>query len=164
MTARPLARKQLYCVRVGDSFTLAEAVPYDVLLSRIMEFTVRAAVARSLDDCEWEEDALRRNGLLSLEISRNGKALWADRRSFAEQLAEARREGVEGRFREQNALDASLCRRLDRDLRARWRSAGYQTPSLIADMKKLFAELERDLADRTASAREGFVREIVPRV
>lgn len=152
-----------YTIRIGESRVVAEDVPYEAMLDRIVEFTVRAAVARSLDEYDWEQESVRRGGLRSLQIFRDRKALWGDRESFEEQLAEARRENVEQRFRDRNALDVSLWERLDRDLRARWRGAGYQTPSLVADMKKLFTELQRELGERTATVREGFVREIVAR-
>lgn len=153
--------KALYSARVGESISVGEALAYDTLLLRIMEFTVRGAIARSMDEDEWEQEALRRNGLAALQIFRNGRAVWTDRASFNEQLSEAKRENVDRRFCDNNELDTTLYARMDRDLRNRWRAAGYETPSLLTNMKKLFAELERDLADRAAGAREHLVDEIL---
>jgi hypothetical protein len=150
-----------YSTRIGESYCLSEDVSYEVLLQRIMEFTVRAAVARSIDESEWEHEELRRKGLSALQIVRNGKAVWLDQETFEGELAEARREHIESGFKEANELDPSLYQELDNDLRARWRSAGYETPSLITDMKKLFAELQRDAAHRIAGAMEDLIREIM---
>lgn len=127
---------------------------YDALLASVIEFTVRAAVARSEDNSEWEHERLRREGLAALQLSRDEKALWDDPQTFAEEFAEACREDVAPRFRAQNELDPAFYEGLDRDLRARWRRLGYETPSLRDDMKALFQELERDIADRAADARE----------
>lgn len=127
---------------------------YDALLARVMELTVRAAVARSADESEWEHEQLRRNGLSVLQLSRDDKALWDDSQTFAEELAEARREDDERRFQAQNVLDPDFYETFDRDLRARWRRLGYETPSLRKDMKPLFLELERDISDRAIDARE----------
>lgn len=127
---------------------------YDALLARVMELTVRAAVARSADESEWEHEQLRRNGLSVLQLSRDDKALWDDSQTFAEELAEARREDDERRFQARNVLDPDFYETFDRDLRARWRRLGYETPSLRKDMKPLFLELERDISDRAIDARE----------
>lgn len=127
---------------------------YDALLARVMELTVRAAVARSADESEWEHEQLRRNGLSVLQLSRDDKALWDDSQTFAEELAEARREDDERRFQARNVLDPDFYETFDRDLRARWRRLGYETPSLSKDMKPLFLELERDISDRAIDARE----------
>ena len=76
-------------------------------------------------------------------------------------MAEAHRERIERKFNDLNELDTTLYPRLDRDLRARWRRAGYRVPSLCSDMKKLFAELERDVTDSAANARENLLGEIL---
>jgi hypothetical protein len=150
-----------YSARIGESYCLGEELPYDALVRRIVEFTVRAAVARALDESAWEQEEIRRNGLAAVQLARNGKALWADEGSFEIELAEAKREHVETRFKERNACDASVYERLDRDVRASWRAVGYETPSLRNDMKKLFLELQRDASDRTARALESLVAEVV---
>lgn len=134
---------------------------YEALLLRVMAFTVRAAVARSADESDWEHEQLRRNGLGALELFRDDKALWDDARTFAEELAEACREGVGARFQAQNELDPAFYDELDHDLCARWRRLGYETPSLRGDMKPLFLELERDVADRTMHARERMLTEFL---
>jgi hypothetical protein len=150
-----------YSVRIGESYLLVECVPYDVLLKSIMEFTIRAAVARSIDEGDWEHEQLRRNGLAGLQLFRGGRAVWSDRGTFEEQLAEARSQGDEPRFRESSEADAYLYERLDRDLRDRWRLAGYDIPSLMNDMKTLLTELERDARDRVAEAKDGLVADIL---
>lgn len=134
-------------------------MPYDALLLQVLAFTVRAAVARCADESEWEHEQLRRNGLAALQLSRDGKALWSDTQTFAEELTEACREGIGPRFQAQNELDPAFYDCLDRDLRTRWRRLGYETPSLRTDMKRLFLELERDVADRTMHAREHMLAE-----
>jgi hypothetical protein len=80
---------------------------------------------------------------------------------FADELAEARREDVERRFRAENELDPAFYERLNDDLRARWRRLGYETPSLRDDMKALFWQLERDAAERAADARKRLLAEFV---
>jgi hypothetical protein len=122
---------------------------------------IRAALARYLDECDWEHDELRRNGIGALQIFRDGKALWADSLTFQRELAEAQREHVEDRFRRTNEADPALHRRLDDDLRARWRAAGYESPSLANDMKTIFCELERDAAEHAEVARESLVAELL---
>ena len=151
----------LYVARIGESHRLADGVSYPALLNRIMEFTIRAALARSVDECEWEQDELRRRGLDAIQIFRDGKAIWADSAAFEHELTEARRERVEQRFRDANEADPALYLRLDDDLRARWRAAGYETPSLASDMKKIFAELERDAAERAEVARQSLIGELL---
>jgi hypothetical protein len=153
--------KSLYSARIGESHCIAARVPYNVLLDRIVEFTIRAALARCADECDWEHDELRRKGIGALQIFRNDKALWADPAMFERELAEARREQIEERFRRTNEADAALYVRLDNDLRARWRAAGYESPSLASDMKKIFGELERDAAERVEVARENLVVELL---
>ncbi len=126
-----------------------------------MEFTIRAALARSVDQCDWEHDELRRRGIGAIQVFRNAKAVWSDSSLFEQELAEARREHVADRFTRANEADPALYERIDEDLRARWRAAGYQTPSLAHDMKKIFAELEREVAERTEVARESLVGELL---
>jgi hypothetical protein len=127
---------------------------YDELLARVMELTVRAAIARSVDEGEWEDEQLRRSGLGALQLTRDDKALWDNPKIFAEELAEACREHVARRFQAHNELDPAFYDTLDRDLCARWRRLGYETPSLRDDMKPLFGQLERDIADRATYARQ----------
>lgn len=153
--------RPLYSARIGESHCIADRVTYDTLLNRIVEFTIRAALARCVDECEWEQDELRRKGIGALQIFRNDKAVWADSATFERELAEARREHVEERFRNTNEADPELHQRLDDDLRARWRAAGYQSPSLARDMKKIFCELERDASERAEVARESLVAELL---
>lgn len=150
-----------YTVRIGESHSIAEGISYDALLDRIVEFTARAAVARSVDESEWEHEELRRKGLDSLQIFRNERAIWDDASTFETELAEARRERACTRFRSGNELDAAFYELLDRDLCARWSLAGYNVPTLRHDMKRLFIELERDAAERAAEAREGLLSEIL---
>src|SRR5215469_4938723 len=87
-----------YAARIG-SRCIASEVPYYGLLSRIVECTVRGAIARSIGEGEWEYDLLRRDGISSLEIFRDRKAVWVDSESFMEALAEARREHLEANFK-----------------------------------------------------------------
>lgn len=134
---------------------------YDALLARIMEFTIRAAVARTSDESEWEHEQLRRRGVAALALSRDGKALWDDPQIFAEELSEARREDVARRFEAHNELDPAFYDDLDRDLRARWRHLGYESPSLRHDMKALFLELECDISDRALDARERMLADFI---
>lgn len=150
-----------YSARIGESRSIAENVIYDALLTRIVEFTIRSAVARSIDEGEWEHDQLRRGGLSVLQIFRNGKAMWDDGAMFKTEFAEARREEVGYRFQSANELDAGFYDKLDRDLCKRWQRAGYQTPTVRHDMKPLFQELERDAAERAASARESLLGEVL---
>lgn len=150
-----------YSARIGETHCIGVDVPYEALLLRVMAFTVRAAVARSADESDWEHEQLRRNGLGALELFRDHKALWDDTQTFAEELAEARREGVGPRFQTENELDPAFYDSLDDDLCTRWRRLGYETPSLRGDMKALFLELERDVADRTLHARERMLNEFL---
>lgn len=143
-----------YSVRIGESHCIAEGISYDALLDRIVEFTIRAAVARSADESEWEHEELRRRGLSALQVFRDGRAVWDDRSTFETELEAARSQRTGDSFEATNELDPALLAKLDHDLRARWRRAGYEVPSLRLDMKALFAELERDAGDRAAHARE----------
>ena len=149
-----------YSVFIGEAHCVTESAPYPSLVRSIVEFTARAAVARSNDESDWADEELRRKGLGALHIFRNGRAVWFDPKTFESELAEARREHIESRFKRGNELDPQFLAKLDRDLRARWRKAGYKTPSLRADMKRLFVELERDLSDRARGARAELVSEI----
>jgi len=150
----------LYSARIGDSYSIGERMQYEALLRRIMEFTIRAAIARSIDESEWEHEELRHKGLGALAILRGGKAIWIDGELYARELAEAKRER-DPRFEQSNELDPVLFERLDCDLRERWRRAGYDVPCLMHDMKKLFTELERDASDRAAGAREDLLAELL---
>lgn len=150
-----------YSARIGESLCIAENAPYESLLKQIVEFTARAAVARSINEDDWEGQELRRKGLAALQIFREGRAIWLDRDGFESELEEARRENIEPRFRERNELDPKLYTELDRNLRELWRRAGYMAPSLLKDMKELFLELERDAVDQALEAREGLVSDIL---
>lgn len=153
-------RPDVYSVRIGESYSIGENLTYDELLKRLIEFIVRAAIAHSIDENEWEQEQLRRHGLSALAITRNGRAIWTDGQTFGQELAEARREH-DRRFARSNVLDSEFFERLDTDLRSLWRARGYEAPSLVEDMKKLFCELERDAADRAALAREGLLAELL---
>lgn len=155
------ANRALYSARAGESNVFAEGVEYETLINRIIEFTARAAVARSIDASDSEQDELRRSGLRALQIFKCGKAIWDDAKTFEDELAEARRERVASRFTRTNTADQHFYERLDRDLVSRWRHAGYQTSSLAFDMKKLFLELERDATACAEDAREALVGEIL---
>src|SRR5580698_9524915 len=97
-----------YSVQIGESCCIAQRATYDTLLTRIVEFSVRAAVARSIDESEWEHEQLRRRGLSALQIVRNGKAVWEDCAAYDAELAEARRERIDERFEASNEVDAGL--------------------------------------------------------
>lgn len=143
-----------YSARIGEAHCIGVSMPYETLLVRIMEFTVRAAIAKVADESEWEHERLRRNGLAALQVSRNGKALWDNAKIFDQELAAAQRGNAAKQFRECNVLDPEFFARLDRDLGLLWRRLGYEAGSLRGDMKALFSELEHDAADRAAQARE----------
>ena len=143
-----------YSAWIGEARSIALDMPYEALLRGLMAFVARAAVAGAADQSDWEQEQLRRQGLGSLQLSRDDKALWDDPQTFAEELAEARLEGVEARFQAQNELDPAFYERLDDDLRARWRHLGYDAPSLRDNMKPLFLELQRDVADAASRAME----------
>ena len=150
-----------YTVRVGDSRCVAENVTYDELLVRIVELTVRGAVSRSVDESEWEDEELRRRGLAALQIFRDDKAVWADPRIFQAELEAARSKHLEGRFEKNNELDPALYDRIDRDLRTRWRLAGYDIPSLRNNMKKLFVQVAKDADSRASGVRAELIDELV---
>jgi hypothetical protein len=146
--------------RIEEVISIVEDVPYERLCAGILEFTLRAAIARSGDESEWEHEELRRRGLGGIQIFRNGRAIWTDRDSFEAELAEARRSNTETRFRASNELDSAFLTELDRELRRRWRLVGYEFPSLLESMKAVFFELESDAKDRVARARQDFADEI----
>lgn len=148
-----------YSIWIGDFCLLADGT-YNLLLKSIMEFTIRAAIARSIDETEWEHDELCRHGLEALQIFRDGKAVWANQKSFESQLADAASHGDET-FTQKNVADFELYERLERDLRTRWRSVGYDIPSLRHNMKKLFGELERDARDRARAARDDLLTDVL---
>jgi hypothetical protein len=150
-----------YSAQIGESCCIAQRETYDTLLTRIVEFSVRAAVARSIDESEWEHEQLRRRGLSALQIIRNGRAVWEDCVAYDAELAEARRERIDERFEASNEVDAGLYKKLDDDLRDRWRRLGYATPTLGHNMKCLFDELVRDATDRAKAAREDLLSELI---
>jgi hypothetical protein len=150
-----------YTARMEESVNIAEDVAYERLSTGILAFTVRAAIARSEDESEWEHEELRRRGLRGIQIFRNGKAIWTDRDIFEVELAEATRSKCEGRFDEMNELDPTFLEELDGNLRQRWRLAGYEVPSLLESMKALFSQLESDVRDRIADARQALTDEIL---
>jgi hypothetical protein len=150
-----------YSARMEESVNIAEDVDYERLSTDILEFMVRAAIARSADESEWEHEELRRRGLSCIQIFRDGRAIWTDRDIFEAELAEARRSKCEGRFDESNELDPAFLEELDRNLRQRLRLAGYEVASLLESMKALFLELESDLRDRVADARQALTNEIL---
>jgi hypothetical protein len=154
--------KRLYSARIGESHSIAERIAYDVLLLRIMEFTIRSALARSVDESEWAHEELRREGLRSLQIFRDGRAVWIDGEMFVQERSAAQRQH-DARFEQRNEFDPALYGRIDRDLCRHWRRAGYETSSLLYDMKKLFAELERDAVHCAARAREELLIELLDR-
>jgi hypothetical protein len=151
--------RELYSAGIGTR-TIAERVTYDELMRRIIEFTIRGALARSIDESEWEHEELRRKGLTSLDLFHNDRAVWLCAKTFAEERAEAEREH-DRRFDERNELDPALYERLDRDLRRTWQQAGYHAKSVMSDMKEIFVELERDASERAAGAREGLLAELL---
>lgn len=154
-------RIQRFTARIGHGVSIAEDVSYDELVDRVLEFVVRAAIARANDHSTWEEEELRREGLKRIEFAGDGRALWWDRDAFEAENAEAKRESAQDLFASQNTFDGSFFHALDRDLRERLRQAGYATGELFADMKELYREIAADASDRSAQAREGLVAEIL---
>jgi hypothetical protein len=150
-----------YTARIAGSLAIAEDAPYPVLLANIIRSTLEAAIACAADRDEWEHRELRRKGLSALEIARNGKAIWQDRGDFEAELAEAQREGVQAAFEDANELHPGFLELLDADLRERWKRAGYDTPSLVTNMRALFSELEADAHERETHALMGFLGEVV---
>jgi hypothetical protein len=146
---------------VTKDTNIAEGVSYNALLRNIVECTLRAATARVADRATWEQEELRRNGLSAIHIFRNGRAVWTNPALFEKELGEAQREGIDAEFSKKNELDLEICGNLDRDLRAWWCRAGYESGSLERDMKRLFTELERDAGERAADAWECFIGEVL---
>lgn len=153
--------KASYTAWIGQSACIAEDVPYDALLAKIDEFTIRAAISRTIDRHGWEQDELRRAGLMAFELFHNGKAVWRDAASYEESLREARRERVAQRFTGSNELNPALIDRLDADLQQRWRKRGFLVNSLSSDMRPLFAELEEAVRGSILGALEGLVDELL---
>lgn len=150
-----------YSVRIGEACCIGIDLSYEVLLRRIMEFTIRAAIAKSADESDWEHELLRRHGIGALQVFRDGRAVWDSAPIFIDELAEARRERASEPFQAQNELDPEFYARLDRDLRARWCGLGYHAESLRGDMKALFSELEREATQRAANARGRFLADFM---
>ncbi|HKU82220.1 MAG TPA: hypothetical protein VJP76_08630 [Candidatus Tumulicola sp.] len=153
--------KASYTAWIGQSACIAENVSYDNLLAKIDEFTVRAAISRTIDRHGWEQDELRRAGLTAFELFHNGKAVWRDPDSYEESLREARRERVAQRFTSSNELNPRLIERLDADLQLRWRMRGFLVSSLCSDMRPLFAELEETVRGSILGTLEGLVDELL---
>jgi hypothetical protein len=150
-----------YSVRIGEACCIGIDMPYETLLVRVMEFTMRGAIAKSADESDWEHEQLRKHGISALQVFRNGKAVWDGVPIFNDELAEARRESAAELFQAQNELDPEFYARLDRDLRARWCLLGYRTESLRGDMKALFSELEHDATQRATDARGRLFADLV---
>ena len=153
--------RQRYTARIGHGASIAEGVPYDELVPLVLEFLLRAAIAKATDQSSWEQEEVRRGGLRRIEFACEGKALWWDRNSFAAERREAERDGLQQRFDLGNADGTIFFETLDADLRERLRRAGYATPSLLANMKELFLQIDVETADRAAAAREALVAEIL---
>ena len=153
-----------YSARIGEAHSIGAGLSYDALVALVIEFTLRAAFARCVDQSEWEHEIVRRKGLGAVQLFRDGKAIWDDPKTFAEELAEAQRERAADRFQALNELDPGFYEVLDGDLRARWRDLGYLTPSLRANMKALFLELERDVCEQEAHARERMLHGLIQRL
>jgi hypothetical protein len=150
----------LYSARISPSARIAEDVEYHVLLERIAEYTLRAAFAHAIDEHDWEQEELRRRGLRAVELFHNARAVWLDRIEFERLQADARSGGAPA-FETSNELDAGLLERIDRDLQARWRRAGYTVDSLACEMRKLFAQLEADAIDRSREARDHLLTDVL---
>lgn len=150
-----------FTARIEGSVLIAQDVPYPVLVGNIVRYTVEAAVARSSDASLWQHEQLRRKGLAVIACARNAKAIWTDAAAFSLELNEARREGAVERFESTNELNPDFYVRLDVDVCERWRRAGYDVSDLTRDMRVLFAELERDAADRAADAKNDLIDEIL---
>jgi hypothetical protein len=154
-------RLQRFTVRIGDGVSIVEDASYSELVERVLEFVVRAGMAKASDDCNWEEEELRRRGLRVLEIVRDGKALWWDPDAFEAESREATREGAHKEFVARNEAGESLLEGLDSDVRERLRCAGYATRSLLGGMEDLYAQIAADASERSAQAREGLLVEIL---
>jgi hypothetical protein len=150
----------LYSARISPTARIAEDVDYENLLERIAEYTLRAAFAHAIDEHDWEQEELRRKGLGAIELFHNARAVWFDGIEFERLAAEARALKCPS-FETGNELDPALCERIDGDLQARWRRAGYPVTSLAADMRQLFAELEADAMDRSREARASLLSDVL---
>jgi hypothetical protein len=159
----PNVHAQPYTARIGLGATIAENVSYDDLILRVLEFMLRAAIARANDNIRWEDEELRREGLRRIEFACDGKALWWDRQTFSAERAEACREGVGERFDAENACRSVFLKKLDADLRGRLAEAGYSSPCLITNMKALFSELAVDARQQATEAQELLVQSILDR-
>jgi hypothetical protein len=154
-------RTQRFTARIGHGVSIAEDVTYDELVDRLLEYVVRAAIAKANDYSTWEEEELRREGLRGVEFVKDGRALWWDQEAFDAEKAEAKRERAHEIFRARNEFAGTFFEALDGDLREKLRRAGYATTALFTDMRELFREIAADASDRTAQAREGLVSEIL---
>ncbi len=149
-----------YTARIG-SVSIAEDVSYGELANRALEYIVRAAIAKAADDEDWEQAELRRGGLQTIEFLHDGKALWCHLETFEVESGEAEREGASEQFSAANECDAGFLKRLDRDLREKLKRAGFNAPSLITNMKALFMHVGSEASERTITARETLVGEIL---
>lgn len=150
-----------FTARIGHGVSIAEDVDYDELVTRVLEFVARAAIAKAIDQHTWEEEEVRRQGLNAIEFVKGGKALWSDRDAFEIERSEAKRERVGERFLATNECGRTFFEKLDADLRERLRFAGYSVVSLRTEMRDLYREIAADASDRSAQAREGLVAEII---
>jgi len=151
----------LYTVRIGERDCFARAVTYDDMLRRIVERTLHAALARSIDAGDWEDEQLRRQGLESLQIYEGTRAIWSDRALYEHELAASRTLNADDSFVKENMVDPDLYDRLDRDLRRLWRTAGYTVTSLRNSMKPLFHEIEKDTNRYAEHARESVATDVM---
>ena len=88
----------LYTVHIGEHHCFARGVTYEAMLRLIVERTVRAALARSIDSSNWEDEQLRHKGLASFQICQGSKAIWSDPVLFCEELAASRELNVDEAF------------------------------------------------------------------
>lgn len=152
---------QRFTARIGHGVSIAEDVTYCELVDRILEFVVRAAIARANDRSSWEEEEVRRQGLQRIEFAKDGKALWCDAGAFAAEEAEANREGASKLFLSRNECGERFLQTLDLDVRTRLRNAGYSTASLLAEMNEIYREIAGDASDRSLQANEALIDEIM---
>lgn len=150
-----------YTAKIAGGVTIAENVTYDDLATRVLDFILRAAIAVSIDSFEWEHEKLRREGLQGIDFFAGERALWFEEDNFAVEKAGAKRTGCQTRFLSKNEFDTAFLTSLDEVLRTRLARAGYASPSLIANMKKLFQEISDDVKDRSAQAQRELVAEIL---
>lgn len=150
-----------YTAKIAGGVTIAENVTYDDLVTRILAFILRAAIALSIDNFEWEDEKLRREGLQGIDFFVGDRALWSDRESFDVEKEGAKRTGCQTQFLSKNDVDIDFLTTLDADLRERLARAGYAADPLITDMKKLYREISDDVKDRSAQAQQALVAEIL---